>query len=252
MTSDAKIGLLLGLVFIFIIAFIINGLPSIRGAANSNELTTNMVSSQNQSPGIGANERQVITRIRPVRREVVMIESVKAEVVRSSGAVAVNRTRFTRQLPRRRVGGNTGRSEISAKAASVVNVASKSAAKKNAAGYARYYRVKEGDNLSLIAQKFYGAEEGNRQVNIDRIFAANRKVLRSSDEIRIGQKLLVPPLGSAAVKESRLERVFSRVKSGLSKPKTQRAVRSTAKQVKQGRVHIVRDGRSFCSTRKTG
>lgn len=27
MTSDAKIGLLLGLVFIFVIAFIINGLP---------------------------------------------------------------------------------------------------------------------------------------------------------------------------------------------------------------------------------
>ena len=30
MTSDAKIGLLLGLVFIFVIAFVINGLPSLR------------------------------------------------------------------------------------------------------------------------------------------------------------------------------------------------------------------------------
>ena len=30
MTSDAKIGLLLGLIFIFVIAFVINGLPSLR------------------------------------------------------------------------------------------------------------------------------------------------------------------------------------------------------------------------------
>ena len=35
MTSDAKIGLLLGLVFIFIIAFVINGLPRFRRAVSS-------------------------------------------------------------------------------------------------------------------------------------------------------------------------------------------------------------------------
>ena len=59
MTSDAKIGLLLGLVFIFVIAFVINGLPSFRDATNSSELTTNMVSSQRQSWGIGTNERKI-------------------------------------------------------------------------------------------------------------------------------------------------------------------------------------------------
>ena len=39
MTSDAKIGLLLGLVFIFLIAFIINGLPSFNNNKDNNELT---------------------------------------------------------------------------------------------------------------------------------------------------------------------------------------------------------------------
>ena len=58
MTSDAKIGLLLGLVFIFIIAFIINGLPRFRSNTNNNELTTNMVNSQNDSMGIAAKERK--------------------------------------------------------------------------------------------------------------------------------------------------------------------------------------------------
>jgi len=41
MTSDAKIGLLLGLVFIFIIAFVINGLPRLRHEPESNQLTIN-------------------------------------------------------------------------------------------------------------------------------------------------------------------------------------------------------------------
>lgn len=58
MTSDAKIGLLLGLVFIFIIAFVINGLPRFRQAANGNELTTNMVS-QNDNLGITGNVNKI-------------------------------------------------------------------------------------------------------------------------------------------------------------------------------------------------
>jgi len=40
MTSDAKIGLLLGLVFIFVIAFVINGLPSLRPPIGKVEATT--------------------------------------------------------------------------------------------------------------------------------------------------------------------------------------------------------------------
>ena len=72
MTSDAKIGLLLGLVFIFIIAFIINGLPNLRGDMNNNELTTNMAHSQDEPPGLGARERkarEVISRIEPIRKQ---------------------------------------------------------------------------------------------------------------------------------------------------------------------------------------
>ena len=62
MTSDAKIGLLLGLVFIFIIAFIINVLPNFHKHKDSNELTTNIVSiNKDSSAGIGAKERQAIS-----------------------------------------------------------------------------------------------------------------------------------------------------------------------------------------------
>ena len=57
MSSDAKIGLLLGLVFIFIIAFIINGLPSLRHQANNDELTNNMLSLKETRPGLAAEAR---------------------------------------------------------------------------------------------------------------------------------------------------------------------------------------------------
>ena len=59
MTSDAKVGLLLGLVFIFIIAFLINGLPRFRSENNS-ELTTTMFNSQYDDFGLGGKERKAI------------------------------------------------------------------------------------------------------------------------------------------------------------------------------------------------
>jgi len=65
MTSDAKIGLLLGLVFIFAIAFIINGLPRFAERGGHSELTTNMAGPHKEKP-IAANERaatKVISRL---------------------------------------------------------------------------------------------------------------------------------------------------------------------------------------------
>ena len=63
MTSDAKIGLLLGLVFIFIIAFIINGLPSFRhNDSDNSDLTSHMVN-QGGSTGIGEREREARNEI---------------------------------------------------------------------------------------------------------------------------------------------------------------------------------------------
>jgi len=54
--------------------------------------------------------------------------------------------------------------------------------------------VCENENLALIAQHYYGKKEGNRQTHINRIFNANRNVLNSPDRIRVGQKLMIPPL----------------------------------------------------------
>ena len=260
MTSDAKIGLLLGLVFIFIIAFIINGLPSLNRDGNSNELTTNMVNSHNNAGGIGAKERRVITQIRPVVRKVAQEpqgETLQKKVEGGTGVertAAVDndlRTRFTGQLPEVTQGANAapgaGESSIVVKAASVVEATKSPEAKKNTAGFARYYVVSEGDNLSSIAKKFYGSKEGNRQVNIDRIFAANRKVLRSCNEIRVGQKLLIPPLTQAAKNSGRLEKVYARGESAEMNAVVKKSLPVVGQGAKKGKVCVVNEGDSLWS-----
>lgn len=48
--------------------------------------------------------------------------------------------------------------------------------------------VVEGDNLSSISQRYYGSP-----AHADVIFQANRSVLRSMHDLRLGQRLTIPP-----------------------------------------------------------
>ncbi|NQT01661.1 MAG: hypothetical protein HQ580_06545, partial [Planctomycetes bacterium] len=91
MTSDAKVGLLLGLFFIFVIAFIINGLPRFRSESNNNELTT-MANSPNDSY-IGSNERKAQAAFRRERPVQIRRESVveAQESTREEGKVRYKR-----------------------------------------------------------------------------------------------------------------------------------------------------------------
>jgi nucleoid-associated protein YgaU len=201
MTSDAKIGLLLGLVFIFIIAFIINGLPSFHEDGNNNELTTNMVGLQSNPPVIAAKERHVIN----------LRESSGKKPQEAEPPSTTNQDiRFTTALPES--------SSVVKGTAAVKPVALTPAAaekdenyktKSNEAIPPKIYVVSEGDSLSFIAQKFYGPQEGNKIININRIFDANRKLLKSPDEIYVGQKLIIPPLLPSMTDKSKIANVFS-------------------------------------------
>jgi nucleoid-associated protein YgaU len=55
------------------------------------------------------------------------------------------------------------------------------------------YTVKSGDSLSTIARSFYGSVR-----HVDFLFEANRDRLRSRDDLRAGQVLLIPPLPAEA------------------------------------------------------
>lgn len=52
----------------------------------------------------------------------------------------------------------------------------------------REYKVESGDSLSSISKQFYGTVK-----HAELIFQANRATLKSPDELREGQKLIIPP-----------------------------------------------------------
>jgi nucleoid-associated protein YgaU len=91
----------------------------------------------------------------------------------------------------------------------------------------------------VIAKKFYGAEEGNRRVNVQRIFEANRKILASEDMVYEGQKIVIPalPVAEKGKGESVLPGgLFERVSSiGRKGP-------AAAQKEQPGRYYVVKDG----------
>ncbi len=197
MTSDAKIGLLLGLVLIFIIAFVVNGLPDFQKDAGSNELTINMVGRQ---LGLADRERQVSHRvISPAP------QPYSPPAPDQNGGLAA-------ELP----GANPDTPSAVIEAAGPQQIPP--APVRNPQTLSTTYTVQSGDVLPTIAKKFYGPEEGNRLVNIKRIFEANQNILKSQDEIYAGQKIVIPPLPAAPAaapgpENTLVSRIFETVQS---------------------------------------
>ena len=223
MTTDAKVGLLLGLAFIFIIAFIINGLPSFSDDANNNELTTDMVNWQNKSPVIAAKEREIISR-----RE--SVEKIPLKTVPIAAANTINEEiRFTAELP-----------TPPPPAVIKENTPKETAVSKT-------YVVSEGDNLAVIAQKFYGVLEGSRKINVAKIFEANSKLLKSPDEIYVGQKLIIPPLSASAPESDNIE--VATVLSGTQFAEVEsvgtRHLPANGSKAQKRKLYTVREGDSL-------
>ncbi|MBN1391557.1 MAG: LysM peptidoglycan-binding domain-containing protein [Sedimentisphaerales bacterium] len=198
MASDAKIGLLLGLVFIFIIALVINGLPSFQEDEGSNELTAKMVNGQNNPQAIAAKERVAISRRVPAevtyQRPVSPAPSAVNQNVSSETAAQQN-------IPEVVIKESLIERAIASAAKAVAAKSETPKAESNEAAASKTCVVGKGDTLADIAKRFYGAEEGNKKANIVRIFEANRKLLKSPDELRIGQKLIIPPVQVASTQE---------------------------------------------------
>jgi nucleoid-associated protein YgaU len=240
MASDAKIGLLLGLVFIFIIALIINGLPSFHESGNNNELTTKMVHSQNNPPAIAAKERREVINLRetaerkPAQAELPSAANQDiqpAEVVPESDSVAKETA------------------AVEAIAAAAQAVAAKDEGQEtesNEAVLSKIYVVSEGDSLASIARKFYGPQQGSKKVNVTRIFDANRKLLKSPDEIQIGQKLVIPPLlVAAAPNKGKVASVLSETEFTKVDSIGKRHLEANGRQAEQNSGYVVREGDSL-------
>jgi nucleoid-associated protein YgaU len=244
MTRDVKIGLLLGLAFIFMIAFVINGLPSFRG--DSNELTNTMVDFRNKQPGIGSKEREVIKWTDSIEKQPFRVDNPLMDdpdiryrtplpqgtpVVKDTKPLGLQESDAVKVVVPRPV--ENKRTDV--KKTETVKPA-----------LPKIYVVTDGDNLALIAKKFYGDEEGNKRANIMKIFEANRNLLNTADEIQVGHKLIIPPLRASAPEKEKsnsglASSIFEKVKSigrehlPLKKPD----------RARQGKSYTVRDGDSL-------
>jgi nucleoid-associated protein YgaU len=264
MTSDAKIGLLLGLVFIFVIAFIINGLPGLHQKDDSNKLTTNMVGLESNPSGIGANERRVQMALdqsaAPAAGGVQQVEVAQSATVTQlpQGApVAAGSAQFGPSSAQPTPGSvGVAPAEmtpavsidptVSAPAQNVPAVNTQPTA---ASEPAKVYVVQSGDSISGIAKKVYGVKEGVKQKNIEAIFAANRKILASIDSLQVGQKLVIPSIqGSTAVSSTPAEvltdKNFTKVESVGKKHSTANTSKPAA-TAKPGNVYVVKEGDSL-------
>jgi len=216
MTSDAKIGLLLGLIFIFVIAFIINGLPRFRSVANSSELTTNMVSTPNGTLGIGINERHAqedFDRLAPaIEQPTVHVQRPfeQKEDIRFKMKLP-QETSIATEAPILKTADQAepAPTPVIESTAPVAPPEEKAEISKPKPAAPQVYTVCEADTLGDIAKKVYGEEEGNKYANVMRIFQANRQLLKAPDEIYVGQKLTIPPLQASGTDADKNDGVLS-------------------------------------------
>jgi len=337
MTSDAKIGLLLGLVFIFVIAFVINGLPSLRPPISKVGATTTSPINDEDFSGVTRNTDQALPnwtegleqqrtggekapavaeapktpaqeppQTQPEPTQPTQPPTASNENIRSILTLP-GMDKLLNQLPTIQkdkdevstvnlgtpkpafepptAGGRQPvtmapqlRSEPVSESkppetpATMVETPQPSkpatAANKqpNIAG-GKVYTTVDGDSLPVIARKMYGPVEGNRYVNIQRIYHANEGVLQSPDIVHIGQKLTIPPLpkptATAALGPTSVpnpdnpadvlpQKLFEKINSISEKPKVTIAdkVESLAKRAPatmpaptpEGRLYTVQDG----------
>ena len=177
MASNAKIGLLLGLVVIFLIVFAINGMSGFDNTRDDDEPSPITIK---DPPGIKPDIMLEAFQSRPVSQRRTK-ETPPSD----------NKERFQVTLPETTSPDETDNHTEPVKQA-----------------WPKVYIVCKGDNLADIAKKFYGPEEGNRIANVKRIFEANSKSLKSPDEIYPGQKLIIPSLRALVQDKNGMDSVF--------------------------------------------
>jgi nucleoid-associated protein YgaU len=200
-----------------------------------------MVGFEGEQPGLGGRAQEVIRRTEPIiERPFGKVQTTVAEEPQ---------TRFEMLLPDstsvvKDVLVEKASEDIKPAVQAVVNDMKQSSVNST---WQKIYVVADGDTLADIAMKFYGAEKGNKIKNIAKIFEANRKLLKSADEIYVGQKLEIPPLPSLA-DTSKIQGVFPKQDFAKVDSIGQRQISTTPSGIvktRQSRIYIVREGDSL-------
>jgi nucleoid-associated protein YgaU len=218
MTTDAKIGLLLALVFIVAITFVINGLPDFLNKKDKVTDTISYVSHYKPAePGIVGQSRNIAASL---NRKEAPAGSVVAEAniqlqQPNASALAI--------LPAASEVVNSVSTTTPPEAVADIPAASTASdGAQVASASGTIYEVTDGDRLSDIAIKFYGPQAGKKLVNVQKIFEANKDKMKTIDELKVGQKLVIPTLNEkekGLIKTGLFEKVAKEAKPAATTEK---------------------------------
>ena len=193
MAADVKIGLLLSLVFVFVLAFVLNSVPHSGDRKGASDLAPLVVEGP---PGI---------------KPEIPPEALPAEPVsqRSAEETTAPQTaeRYRATLPEISTSQETAES-VEPTNPEPAHAGKDTKATEQAPAAVRYI-VRDGDSLAYIARKFYGPVQGNKRENVMKIYEANRGILKSPDQIDVGQELVIPPLEVAQPQKKAEQSIFS-------------------------------------------
>lgn len=223
MTADAKVGLLLGLVFIAIIAFVINGLPDFVGSVREKAVVETAVTTQTGNnlviePAVVDVARSLQERPKPVRYVNPPAETTALEQyaggAETTPAVQEQQSASSDTTPAVQTVQESPSPVVTEQTEETVQVAQQPAPQIQLQKQpenvevitipqkqvsALKYTVEEGDNLAYIARKYYGQEEGNKRATIQMLYEANKDVLESPEILQVGDELVIPRIKTAQV-----------------------------------------------------
>lgn len=220
MTADAKVGLLLGLFFIVLIAFLINGLPNFLQETESKDGVKTAIAAPS-GPDLVIDHRVTETAQRLLPSIPLRVTESPQEVIVLSQAPQAANTVIAVEPPLPLQPEPTAAPAI-VEQANQLPLPPQPTAKKPGSDNSRIHVVQKGESLASIAQKYYGKEEGNRRTAIDRLYEANKDILSSPDKVVVGHKLTVPgvPSETAAKKTSASETLLQKFSNVLERTST--------------------------------
>ena len=187
MTSDAKIGLLLGLIVIVIIAFLINGLPSLLNSAPSDGVIKTSIASY-KTPSVGLSDKadRAVKAISDLTEPAQNYRDVRYSTALPANAIA-GVSNAEKQNAR-----NNNERKKSVAAGLLTKV--RTFADKNLSSVKSFtkkipseYTVRNGDSLWQIASVFLG--DGERYYEIVEL---NADIIYDAEDISVGMCLKLP------------------------------------------------------------
>jgi len=179
MTADAKVGLLLGLFFIVIIAFLVNGLPNFIREENTSPPNASIIAPTGQDIVLDNSASDAVHRLYPSRSiQQRATQPPQETIVLDSSTELSQQVEIPDIVP-------PPQSPV------VQNTPSAIVQETEVASKVRTHVVKSGQTLPVIAKQYYGPEEGNRLVVIQKLYEINSGTLKSPDHVYVGQKLSI-------------------------------------------------------------